>query len=77
MAHKEGIVKENIMLKVDNRSIQNSEIHPLSHYEVLKVLKFIDPFHKPYTAVRFYTGIRAGKIDGLKWCDYKDTCYMP
>ncbi|MCD4720468.1 MAG: site-specific integrase [Desulfobacula sp.] len=42
---------------------------------MLKILECVDPAYKPYTAVRFYTGIKSGEIDGLKWSDYKDKLF--
>lgn len=35
------------------------------------ILDSIDPFYKPYTAVRFFTGMRSGEIDALLWSDFK------
>ncbi len=71
MAHKQGYVKENVMLKVDNLSVEQPDIFPLDHDEVLKFLDAVDPFYRPYSKVRFYTGIRSGEIDGLEWSNYK------
>jgi len=71
MAFKEGIVEENVMLKVDNRSIEQSEINPFTHDEIVRILSVVHPFYRNYTAVRFYTGVRSGELDGLKWADYK------
>ena len=71
MAFKEGIIEENVMMKVDNRPIEQSEINPFTHNEVVRILNAIHPFYRDYTAVRFYTGARSGELDGLKWSDYK------
>jgi integrase len=72
MAHKNGYISENVMLKVDNLSVEQPDIFPFTHDEVLKILETVDPFYKPYTAIRFYTGMRSGEIDGLEWSDYKE-----
>jgi integrase len=72
MAFKQGYIKENVMLKVDNLPIDQPDIFPFTHVEVMQILEVIDSFYKPYTAVRFYTGMRAGEIDGLEWSDYKE-----
>ena len=73
MAYKNGFVDDNVMLKVDNLPITLPEIFPFDHDEALKILDAIDPFYRPYTAVRFYTGMRSGESDALEWSDYKET----
>ena len=72
MAHKQDYIQENVMLKVDNLSAELPDIIPFTSDEVLILLDTVDPFYKPYTAVRFYTGMRSGEIDGLEWSDYKE-----
>ncbi len=72
MAHREGYVRENIMLKVDNLSIDQPDIFPFTEDEVLLILEAVDPFYGPYTCGRFHTGMRSGEIDGLEWIDYKE-----
>ncbi len=73
MVFKEGLVKENVMMKIDNLPVEHSEIIPFSHDEVIKILDAIDPFYRNYTAVRFYSGARSGELDGIKWSDYFET----
>ncbi len=70
-AVKIGEISENIMDKVDNLKIANSDIEPLSHDEVLLLLDAIDPLYRPYLSTRFYTGMRDGEINGLIWSDFK------
>lgn len=70
-AHKEEMLEKNIMLLVDNMTVEKTDIHPFTHGEVLKILDTINPFYRNYTAVRFYTGARSGELDGLKWGDFK------
>ena len=71
MAFKEGIIEENVMLKVDNQSIEQSDINPFTHEEVVRILNVINPAYRNYTAVLFYSGARSGELNGLKWEDYK------
>ncbi len=71
MAFKNGYVKENVMLKVDNRSIRPPDIFPLTYGEVLLFLDSVEAFDRPYSAVRFFTGMRAGEIDALEWSDVR------
>ncbi len=72
MAHKNSYLEDNVMLKVDNLSLDQPDIFPFTHDEVLIILDAVDPFYKPYTSCRFYTGMRSGEIDGLQWSDYKE-----
>jgi integrase len=71
MAHRNGYVNENVMSKVDNLSIDQPDIYPFTYEEVLAILNAVEPFYKPYTSVRFFTGMRSGEIDALEWSDYK------
>jgi integrase len=71
MAHKNGYVPENEMLKVDNMPVPPPDIDPFSYEEVVRILKVVDPFYHPYTVSRFFTGMRSGEINALQWPDYK------
>lgn len=71
MAYKQGYVKENVMLKVDNMSVRLPDIYPFSYEEVVSVLEAVDSYYRPYTAIRFFTGMRSGEINALLWSDYK------
>ena len=71
MSYKHGYVLDNVMLKVENRSLEQPDIFPLTYEEVMLVLDAVEPFYRPYSVVRFFTGLRAGEIDGLLWSDYK------
>jgi integrase len=73
MAHKQGYVGENVMLKVDNRSVEPPDIFPFTFDEAVKVIEAIEPIYRPYTIVRFFTGMRSEEIDALLWSDYKTT----
>jgi integrase len=71
MAHRNGYVNENVMAKVDNLSIDQPDIYPFTYEEVSAILNAVEPFYKPYTCVRFFTGMRSVEIDALEWTDYK------
>ncbi|MEQ3657825.1 MAG: tyrosine-type recombinase/integrase [Glaciecola sp.] len=43
------------------------DIHPFSLSEVSKILDNVRADYKNYYTVRFFTGMRTGEIDGLKW----------
>lgn len=44
-----------------------SEINPFSLPEVFRILDSVRSDYQPYYTVRFFTGMRTGEIDGLKW----------
>ena len=72
IAFKQGYVDENVMLKVDNLPVDQPDIYPFTYDEVLSILEATDEFYRPYTAIRFFTGMRSGESDGLEWADYKE-----
>lgn len=43
------------------------DIHPFSLSEVSKILDHVRSDYRNYYTVRFFTGMRTGEIDGLKW----------
>lgn len=47
--------------------LQKIHIEPFSLSEVELILKKVRPDYRDYYQVRFYTGMRTGEIDGLKW----------
>ena len=71
MAYKNGYVLDNVMLKVQNRSLEQPDIFPLTYEELMLVLDAVEPFYRPYLVVRFFTGLREGEADALLWSDYK------
>lgn len=73
MAQRNGYVSENVMAMVDNLPVDQPDIHPFTYEEALAILNAVDPFYRPYTAVRFFTGMRSGEIDALEWLDYKES----
>lgn len=51
--------------------IPKSEVHPFTLEEVRLILDSIREDFRDYFTVRFFTGMRTGEIDGLKW-EYVD-----
>ncbi|MCK7552959.1 tyrosine-type recombinase/integrase [Marinobacter goseongensis] len=51
--------------------LQKVHIEPFSMDEVDKILKHVREDYRIYYLVRFYTGMRTGEVDGLKW-EYVD-----
>jgi integrase len=47
--------------------VAKSDITPFSLEEVQRILATVRPDCRHYHAVRFFTGMRTGEIDGLKW----------
>ena len=43
------------------------DIHPFSLDEVNQILERVRPDYRHYLAVRFYTGMRSGEVNGLRW----------
>lgn len=46
---------------------QRPDIHPFSLDEVEQIRSAIRPDYRAYVIVRFFTGMRSGEINGLKW----------
>ena len=46
---------------------QKSDVEPFSLEEVQKILTTVRPDFRNYIIVRFFTGMRTGEINGLKW----------
>ena len=47
--------------------VKRTDVDPFSLAEVKLVLSTIRPDFKSYYTVRFFTGMRSGEVDGLKW----------
>lgn len=47
--------------------IQRHDVEPFTLAEVLRIIAAVRPDYKNYYTVRFFTGMRTGEIDGLKW----------
>ena len=51
--------------------LQRTHIEPFSMDQVDRIVKYVREDYRNYYQVRFYTGMRTGEIDGLKW-EYVD-----
>lgn len=47
--------------------LKKSHIEPFSLKEVERIISQVRPDFRNYYIVRFYTGLRTGEVDGLKW----------
>ena len=47
--------------------VPKTDVAPFSLEEVQKILDTVRPDFQSYYTVRFFTGMRTGEIDGLKW----------
>ena len=47
--------------------VQRSDVQPFTLEEVTRILSTVRPDFRNYFTVRFFTGMRTGEIDGLKW----------
>ena len=47
--------------------LKKTDVKPFSLEEVQKIINTVRPDFKNYFTVRFFTGLRTGEIDGLKW----------
>ena len=46
---------------------ESTDVEPFTLDEVQKILTHVRPDFKDYYLIRFFTGLRTGEIDGLKW----------
>lgn len=55
------------------KGLKEEKVHiePFSLQEVKKLLQYVRADWKPYFVIRFFTGMRTGEVDGLKW-EYVD-----
>lgn len=70
MAYKEGIVSDNVMRKVKRLREETPDINPFSYEEIKQILRFVDPWYLHYVVVAFFSGMRDGELNGLRWGDY-------
>nr|WP_298058269.1 site-specific integrase [uncultured Halomonas sp.] len=47
--------------------LQKTHIEPFSLHEVHRIIDNVRPDYRNYYTVRFFTGMRTGEVDGLKW----------
>ncbi len=54
-------------LNIKQLKVKRVDVDPFSLDEVKKIIDTIRPDFKSYYTVRFFTGMRTGEINGLKW----------
>lgn len=54
-------------LNIKQLKVKRTDVNPFSMEEVKTILDTVRPDFKSYYIVRFFTGMRTGEIDGLKW----------
>lgn len=54
-------------LRIKQLKVPKSDVKPFTLAEVNKIIESVREDYKQYFIVRFYTGMRTGEIDGLKW----------
>lgn len=57
----------NPYMRIKPLKIRKSDVHPFTLNEVNKIINSVRKDYKNYYTVRFFTGLRTGEIDGLKW----------
>lgn len=67
MAFKEGIIKDNVMARVDNLRTDQPTIKPMSIEESRKVIESVHPHYRNCLTTLFYTGMRFGELAALKY----------
>lgn len=58
---------ENPYRNIKPLKLKKVDIQPFSLDEVERITKYVREDYRNYYQVRFYTGMRTGEIDGLKW----------
>lgn len=54
-------------IRIKPLKIQKADVQPFSLHEVFSIVNNVRPDYKNYYLIRFFTGMRTGEIDGLKW----------
>ncbi|MBU0620614.1 MAG: site-specific integrase [Gammaproteobacteria bacterium] len=54
-------------LNIKQLKVKRTDVEPFTLDEVRLILSSIRPDFKSYYTVRFFTGMRTGEVDGLKW----------
>ena len=55
------------MRGIKSLKVPRSQVEPLTLEEVQRFLATVREDFRPYYTVRFFTGMRTGEVDGLKW----------
>lgn len=58
---------ENPYRNIKPLKLKKIDIQPFSLDEVARITKYVRKDYRNYYLIRFYTGMRTGEIDGLKW----------
>lgn len=58
---------ENPYRNIKPLKLQKTHIEPFSFAEVNKIIATVRKDYRNYYTVRFFTGMRTGEVDGLKW----------
>ncbi len=58
---------ENPYKNIKPLKLKRSHVEPLSLAEVNQIIETVRADYRNYYTVRFYSGMRTGEIDGLKW----------
>jgi len=58
---------ENPYKNIKPLKLQKTHIEPFSFAEVNKIIETVRKDYRNYYTVRFFTGMRTGEVDGLKW----------
>lgn len=58
---------ENPYRNIKPLKLKKVDIQPFSLEEVERITKYVRKDYRNYYLIRFYTGMRTGEIDGLKW----------
>lgn len=54
-------------LNIKQLKVKRVDVDPFSLDEVKKIIDTVRPDFRSYYTVRFFTGMRTGEVDGLKW----------
>lgn len=57
----------NPFFKIKPLKVEQSQVDPFSIEEVQKIVSHVRPDFRNYYIVRFFSGLRTGEIDGLRW----------
>jgi len=68
-ALRAGLIDKNPMDLIENLTVSQPEIYPLSFDEIHRFLDAVKPEYKDFFTVAFFTGMRFGEMAALKWKD--------
>lgn len=62
---RHGII--NPLVKIKRLKQQRIDIQPFTIDEVRRIVAEVRPDYRNYLTIRFFTGMRSGEVNGLKW----------